>query len=106
RPAVACGTRQRRGHRLPDRNHPLVLVGAGLASAIIAQRLSVLRQPPPILILEAGTKPFGEHTWSFHDADMEASDLAWLAPMIAHRWNGQSVRFPNHVRHLSSGYSS
>ncbi len=87
-------------------NLPLVLVGAGLASAIIAQRLSILGLPRRILILEAGTKPFGEHTWSFHDADVDPADMTWLAPMIAYRWNGQSVRFSSHVRHLSSGYSS
>jgi lycopene beta-cyclase len=91
---------------LPDEKPPLVLVGAGLASAIIAQRLS--RQPSPdrILILEGSDRPFGEHTWSFHDADVEASDLTWLQPLVAHHWNGQSVRFRSHRRHLTSGYSS
>jgi lycopene beta-cyclase len=91
---------------LPDAKPPLVLVGAGLASAIIAQRLSHQRNSSRILIVEASDTPFGEHTWSFHDADVEAFDMTWLQPLIAHHWDGQSVRFRNHRRHLASGYSS
>jgi len=84
----------------------LVLVGAGLASAIIAQRLSRLPLPGKILILEATAEPFGEHTWSFHHADVERADLAWLRPLIAHQWDRQSVRFRNLERDLASGYAS
>jgi len=93
--------------RLPQsQDHPLVLVGAGLASALIAQRLSHGRAGPPILMLESADEAFGEHTWSFHDADVEPDDFAWLTPMIAHRWTGQSVRFHRLRRHLRSGYAS
>ncbi|TDK35020.1 lycopene beta-cyclase CrtY [Rhizobium deserti] len=91
---------------MPDEQPPLVLVGAGIASAIIAQRLSCRENPGRILILESSDTPFGEHTWSFHDADVEAADLTWLQPLVAHHWNGQSVQFRNHRRHLTSGYSS
>lgn len=85
---------------------PLVLVGAGLASALIAQRLSHGGGGPPIVMLESGDTPFGEHTWSFHEADVEATDLAWLAPLVAHRWPAQSVRFVGFQRELDSGYAS
>ncbi|WP_207632997.1 lycopene beta-cyclase CrtY [Devosia aurantiaca] len=85
---------------------PLVLVGAGLASAMIAQRLSFAGKGPSILMLEGSDKPFGEHTWSFHDHDVESEDFAWLTPLIAHRWKGQSVRFQHLKRHLTSGYAS
>jgi lycopene beta-cyclase len=73
---------------------------------MIAQRLSRQRNSSRILILEGSDTPFGEHTWSFHDADVEPSDLTWLQPLVAHHWDGQSVRFRNHRRHLASGYSS
>ncbi|SMQ65109.1 lycopene beta-cyclase [Devosia lucknowensis] len=85
---------------------PLVLVGAGLSSALIAMRLSHGGAGPSIVILEGSTEPFGEHTWSFHDADVEPADRAWLDTMVAHRWQGQSVRFQNLNRHLDSGYAS
>ncbi|MDB5622751.1 MAG: crtY [Devosia sp.] len=86
---------------------PLILVGAGLASALIAQRLAGgSNNPPPILMLEAGAEPFGDHTWSFHAADLTPADLTWLSPLVAHRWSGQSVRFQAFSRHLRSGYAS
>jgi len=84
----------------------VILVGAGLASALIAQRLSALDPAPSIIIVEAGQAPFGEHTWSFHDADVLPLDMTWLAPLIAHRWAGQSVRFQSLRRDLTSGYAS
>ncbi|QQR38633.1 lycopene beta-cyclase CrtY [Devosia rhizoryzae] len=84
----------------------LILVGAGLASALIAQRLSHAGTGPRIIMLEGSDLPFGEHTWSFHDHDVETEDFAWLTPLIAHRWMGQSVRFQNLQRHLTSGYAS
>lgn len=85
---------------------PLVLIGAGLASALIATRLSQSADPPAIILLEAAVEPFGEHTWSFHHADVQASDMDWLEAMIAHSWSGQSVRFQKHSRHLQSGYAT
>lgn len=91
---------------LYDPSLPIVLVGAGLASAIIAQRLSTVRDAPQVVILEATDTPFGEHTWSFHKADLQPSSLAWIAPLIAHEWDGQSVRFGSYKRHLPSGYAS
>lgn len=85
---------------------PVILVGAGLACAVIVQRLSCLSKPPKILILESSTAPFGEHTWSFHQSDLTAVDLNWIEPLIAHRWAGQSVRFKEFQRDLTSGYVS
>ena len=84
---------------------PLILVGAGLASALIAQRLSVNGAAPKILMLEASDAPFGEHTWSFHISDLGAEDVAWINPLVAHRWAGQSVRFQGFRRDLTSGYA-
>jgi len=84
----------------------LLLVGAGLASAIIAQRLTAADPTIAITMVEGAATPFGEHTWSFHHADVTAADHAWLDPLVAHRWAGQSVRFQKFSRHLSSGYAS
>lgn len=83
----------------------LLIAGAGLAAVLLAQRLSNI-PGIDIVILEASGSPFGEHTWSFHLADVSEGDLQWLEPLIAHRWSGQSVRFRDYERHLSSGYAS
>ena len=84
---------------------PLILVGAGLANALIAQRLSSTTVAPKILMLEASDLPFGQHTWSFHISDLSANDFTWIAPLVAHQWAGQSVRFPDLRRDLTSGYA-
>lgn len=83
----------------------LVLAGGGLAAALVALRLRSTAADP-ILIVEASPIPFGEHTWSFHLADISKHDLAWLSPAMAHRWSGQSVRFRDHKRDLTSGYAT
>ncbi len=90
---------------MPVENGTLVLAGGGLAAAMIALRLRQ-SSSDPILILEGAAVPFGEHTWSFHLEDVTASDLGWLEPAIAHRWQGQSVRFRDHRRNLTSGYAT
>ncbi|MBK8085235.1 MAG: lycopene beta-cyclase CrtY [Devosia sp.] len=87
-------------------NPSLVLVGAGLASGLIALRLSGLAEAPAIDIVEASDRPFGEHTWSFHAADVSADDLEWLAGAVAHSWSGQAIRFPAFERRLASAYAS
>lgn len=83
----------------------LILVGAGLANALIAHRLSMARPDVDILMLESSNEPFGNHTWSFHTTDLSAHHQAWLAPMVSHRWPGQSVRFSGYARELTTGYA-
>jgi lycopene beta-cyclase len=83
----------------------LVIAGAGLAAAVIARRLSTLANPPQIILLEGSDRPFGEHTWSFHTADV-GDAIDWLSPLVAHNWPAQSVRFQGHRRKLDSGYAT
>ena len=66
----------------------------------------MLPNPPEIMLLESGKIPFGEHTWSFHLSDLEGSDMGWLEPLVAHRWDGQQVRFAKFDRRLGSAYAS
>lgn len=84
----------------------LLLIGAGLASALIAQRIIEAGEAVNVTIAEASDAPFGDHTWSFHVGDVGPDDLAWLAPLVAHRWSGQVVRFRQYSRRLASGYAS
>jgi lycopene beta-cyclase len=71
-----------------SRPKTLAIAGAGLAAAVIARRLSALSDPPHIVMLEGSDTPFGEHTWSFHTADVGPA-MQWLEPMVAHRWAAQ-----------------
>lgn len=82
----------------------VVLVGGGLANALIAWRLAELRPGLGIALVERGRGIGGNHTWSFHTTDVSAATLAWLRPLIERSWPDQEVRFPSHQRVLSTGY--
>ena len=84
----------------------LILVGGGLANGLIAWRLAKAKPALKLLVLERGDSLGGNHTWSFHDTDLDAGQQAWLEPLVAHRWPHYSVGFPGRQRELQSGYAS
>lgn len=100
--------------RLPENADPpgalddadLILVGGGLANGLIAWRLRQTRPQARVLVLESGNTLGGNHTWSFHEGDLTPGQHAWLAPLVAHRWDGYSVAFPGFSRSLAGGYAS
>jgi lycopene beta-cyclase len=82
----------------------LLLVGGGLANGLIAWRLAQARPEVRIRVVERGATLGGNHTWSFHEHDLDAAQHAWLAPLVAHAWPHYDVRFPDRHRRLRSGY--
>jgi len=84
----------------------VVLVGGGLANSLIALRLRALRPEVEVLLLERDERLGGRHTWSFHADDLTPDEHAWVAPLVAHSWPRQEVRFPAYSRRLESGYFS
>ncbi len=84
----------------------LLLVGGGLANGLIAWRLRQLRPQLRVLLLEAGPALGGNHTWSFHDADLTREQRHWLAPLVVWRWPGYTVRFPQRERRFGGNYAS
>ncbi len=84
----------------------VIFAGGGLSSALAAFRLAQARPELRVAIIEAGGTIGGNHTWSFHTADVSPEQYAWLAPFIAHRWASQGVRFPAFERTLPYGYNS
>ncbi|MFG6665938.1 lycopene beta-cyclase CrtY [Halomonas sp. HNIBRBA4712] len=87
-------------------SHDLILVGAGLANGLIARRLIERHPNLDVRVIEAGPRPGGNHTWSFHQGDLSFDQHAFVAPLVAHRWPGYEVRFPDFTRRLDSGYLS
>ncbi|MFD2238345.1 lycopene beta-cyclase CrtY [Aureimonas populi] len=88
-------------------NRPdLVIVGAGLSGGLLACRLAALRPQVKLLVLEAGERPGGAHTWSFHAGDVDARQREWLAPFVASSWPGYEVRFPARRRRIETGYAT
>ena len=84
----------------------LILAGGGLANGLIAWRLSTERPELRVLLLEGGARIGGNHTWSFHDGDLDPAQRAWLAPLVTAAWPRYEVLFPAYARTLESGYAS
>ena len=89
-----------------DTHHDLILAGGGLANGLLAWRLRQLRPELRVLVLEADTTLGGNHTWSFHDGDLSAAQLDWMAPFVVHHWPEHAVLFHGRARWLKSGYNS
>lgn len=84
----------------------ILLVGGGLANGLIAARLFAQRPQVRFQILEAGDALGGNHTWSFHESDLDAGQNRFLAPFRTHAWRGYDVHFPGFSRTLAGGYGS
>ncbi|GHB33603.1 lycopene beta-cyclase CrtY [Salinicola rhizosphaerae] len=91
---------------VPPGGWDLILVGGGLANGLIACHLRETRPELDVLVLEAGPRAGGNHTWSFHQGDLSAAQHAWLAPFVTSRWSGYDVRFPALERRLDGDYLS
>jgi lycopene beta-cyclase len=89
-----------------ETSYDLILAGGGLANSLIAWRLAQQQPGLRILLLERGAQLGGNHTWSFHDSDLDAAQLAWIAPLVSQRWPRYEVVFPDHARTLEGGYAS
>lgn len=86
--------------------YDVILAGGGLANALIAWRLRTTRPSLRIVLLEQADSIGGNHTWSFHDSDLDAAQRQWLAPLVSARWPDYDVIFPEHARKLDGGYAS
>lgn len=94
------------GAPAPPPRYDLILAGGGLANGLIAWRLRTERPEMKILLLEAGDAIGGNHTWSFHDGDLDLNQRVWLAPLVGCRWPKYEVVFPGYARTMESGYAS
>lgn len=91
----------------PADDFDLILVGGGLAACMIAWRLALDQPALRVAIIEREARLGGRHTWSFFDSDLDEADLAWLAPVVTHRWpSGHDVYFPGRSRTLATPYNS
>ncbi|HEX7760631.1 MAG TPA: lycopene beta-cyclase CrtY [Caulobacteraceae bacterium] len=82
----------------------VVLAGGGLANSLIALRLKALRPGLRVIMLERDAVIGGQHTWSHFATDVSSEIGAWLKPLFVAEWPGYDVRFPAHVRQVSTPY--
>jgi lycopene beta-cyclase len=88
------------------RSFDYVLVGGGLQSTLIALALRARRPDATLAVVERAETLGGNHTWSFHDADVPAESMLWLDPLVAHRWPAYEVVFPSRRRTIDQAYLS
>ena len=84
----------------------IVFVGGGLANGLAAYRLHQFRPDLRLLVLEAGPQMGGNHTWSFHQNDLNVKQRAWLSPFISKSWGSYEVHFPQFSRTVYASYFS
>jgi lycopene beta-cyclase len=74
--------------------HDVLLVGGGLANALIGLRLCTARPTLRIALVEREAAVGGRHTWSYHVGDLGPGDHEWLEPLVTRSWPRHEVRFP------------
>jgi len=87
-------------------DYDVIFAGGGLASTLTAYRMKMRHPRARLLVLEAGDRLGGNHTWSLHQTDVTPDQNQWLAPFVTYRWPGQKVRFPQYERSLRTAYQS
>jgi lycopene beta-cyclase len=87
-------------------DYDVIFAGGGLAATLAAYRLKARRADVRLLIVEAGERLGGNHTWSCHAGDLTPGQTHWMAPFVIRRWPGQMVRFPRFTRRLAAAYQS
>jgi lycopene beta-cyclase len=84
----------------------LLLVGAGLANGLIAWRLAERRPEIEVTFVERDARAGGNHTWCFHETDLDPAERAFVEPFVVRRWEAQTVSFPGFQRRLAAGYAA
>lgn len=91
---------------MQQRDTDLAILGGGLAGGLIALALAQTRPDLSVMLVERGEALGGNHVWSFFGTDLDEAGSALTDPLIAYRWQGYAVHFPNHSRELATPYRS
>lgn len=84
----------------------LIIVGGGLWGGLLAYRLAKFHPEVRFQILEQSESLGGNHTWSFHEKDLNQEDSQWILPLVTRSWQSHEVRFPRYTRTLQNAYHS
>lgn len=83
----------------------IVILGASLAGGLLARRLSSVHPELALQVFDQDREPRSQ-TWSFHETDVDPSDLAWMRPLCSAAWPRHEVAFPGGRRQMRGGYFS
>ena len=90
----------------PPLHTQLALVGGGLSGGLLALALRQFRPDSEFVLLEGGDRLGGQHTWSFHETDLDPEDRPWVLPLVSQSWETHQVCFPSGARILPGRYHS
>lgn len=82
-----------------------LVVGGGLAGTLTALAVAEGGQGRVTLVERDGALG-GNHTWSFHDGDLDKEGHRLIDGLVSHRWPSHRVLFPGYQRAFASGYST
>jgi lycopene beta-cyclase len=84
----------------------VIVVGGGLQSALLTLALQAHRPQTRIAVVEQEARLGGNHTWCFHEKDLDTASGAWIEPLVVARWPSYSVSFRGFQRHVDGGYGA
>lgn len=82
-----------------------VIVGGGLAGSLTALAVGQGGLARVTLVEQDGALA-GNHTWSFHESDLDEDGHRLIDGLVSHRWPRYQVCFPGHTRTFESGYAT
>jgi lycopene beta-cyclase len=82
------------------KNHGLLIAGSGVAAALAALAMARLRPDVPMLLAGEAPQAGGGRTLFFLDEQVSGEEREFLAPLIAHSWDGFYVAMPGRSRKL------
>jgi lycopene beta-cyclase len=86
--------------------HDVVLVGGGLQSALIVLAMLAERPDARVALVERDPRLGGNHTWSFHAADVPEAARHLVEPLVTAAWSGYDVAFPGLTRTIGARYAA
>ncbi|MEL7500382.1 MAG: lycopene beta-cyclase CrtY [Planctomycetota bacterium] len=83
-----------------------VIVGGGLQGCLLLAALAHYQSDARVLLVEPQDVLCGNHTWSFHQSDLDASASRWFSSLVNHRWDHYRVRFDGLSKAVPISYGS
>ena len=83
-----------------------VIAGGGLQAGLLVLALRHRQPSATVAVVERADRLGGNHTWSFHEADVPAGAWPVVEPLVGASWPAYRVRFPGHSRVVRTAYHS